>query len=114
MRLRLLILLLPVLLLRGHMFSKALAQEAELSPINFAYATWIGSGYYQLADLELYVLRIPIAIPLRSVNDDHWGINLLLPVTFAYEQFDSNFLDLNIDDIPGRSLFAGCRGANSG
>jgi len=107
MRLRLLILLLPVLLLYGHRCSKALAQEADLAPINFAYATWIGSGYYRLEDLELYVLRIPIAIPLRSVNDDHWGINLLLPVTFAYEQFNSNFLDFVIDDILGAAFVPG-------
>jgi len=107
MRLRLLILLLPVLLLYGHRCSKALAQEADLAPINFAYATWIGSGYYQLEDRKLYVLRIPIAIPLRSVNDDHWGINLLLPVTFAYEQFNSNFFDFNIDDILGAAFVPG-------
>jgi hypothetical protein len=108
MRLRLLILLLPaLLLLHGHMCSKVLAQEAELAPINFAYATWIGSGYYQLEDRELYVLRIPIAIPLKSVNNDHWGINLLLPVTFAYEQFDSNFFNFNIDDIPGAAFVPG-------
>ena len=107
MRLRLLILLLPTLLLHGHICSKALAQEVELAPINFAYATWIGSGYYQLADRELYVLRIPIAIPPRSVNDDHWDINLLLPITFAYEQFDSNFFDFNIDDIPGAAFVPG-------
>lgn len=107
MRLRLLILLLSALLLRGYMCSKALAQEDELAPINFAYATWIGSGYYQLADRELYVLRIPVAIPLRFVNDDHWGINLLLPVTFAYEQFDSNFLDYFIDGILGAAFVPG-------
>ncbi len=105
MRLRLLSLLLPALLLSGHVCSKALAQEAE--PINFAYATWIGSGYYHLADRELYVLRIPIAISLRSVNDDHWGINLLLPVTFAYEQFNSNFLDYVVDDILGAAFVPG-------
>jgi hypothetical protein len=107
MRLRPLILLLPVLLLYGHMCSKALAQEAEVAPINFAYATWIGSGYYQLADRKLYVLRIPLAIPLRAVNDDHWGINLLLPVTFAYEQFDSIFLDSITDDNPGTAFVPG-------
>jgi hypothetical protein len=107
MRLKLLILLLPALLLRGHMCSKALAQEVELAPINFAYATWIGSGYYQFEDRKLYVLRIPIAIPLRSMNDDHWGINLLLPVTFAYEEFGSNFSDYIIDDILGAAFVPG-------
>lgn len=107
MRLRLLIILLPVLLLHGHMCSKVLAQETDLAPINFAYATWIGSGYYQLEDRKLYVLRIPVAIPIRSVNDDHWGINLLLPVTFAYEQFNYNFLDFTIDDIQGAAFVPG-------
>ena len=107
MRLKPLILLLPALLLRGHMCSKALAQEAELAPINFAYATWIGSGYYNLADRKLYVLRIPAAITLRSMNDDHWGINLLLPVTFAYEEFGSNFSDYIIDDILGAAFVPG-------
>jgi hypothetical protein len=107
MHLRLLILLLSALLLRGHMCSKALAQEAELEPINFAYAAWIGSGYYQLEDRDLYVLRLPIAIPLRSVNDDSWRISLLLPVIFAYEQFNSNFLDYITDDILGAAFVPG-------
>ena len=78
-----------------------------MSPINFAYATWIGSGYYQLEDRDLYVLRLPIAIPIRSMNDDHWGINLLLPVTFAYEEFGSNFSDYIIDDILGAAFVPG-------
>ena len=107
MRLKLLILLLLALLLRGHMCSKALAQEDELPPINFAYATWIGSGYYNLADRNLYVLRIPAAIPLRSMNDDHWGINLLLPVTFAYEDFDYYFPDYTIDGVQGAAFVPG-------
>ena len=107
MRLRLLIFLLPALLLSGHMRSKALAQEVELQPINFAYATWIGSGYYQLEDRKIYVLRIPAAVSLRSMSDEHWGINLLLPVTFAYEQFDLDFLDYIVDGIQGAAFVPG-------
>jgi hypothetical protein len=95
------------LLLSGLIHQKALAQEVELQPINFAYATWIGSGFYQLADRKLYVLRIPVAIPLRSMNDDQWGINLLLPVTLAYEQFDFNSIDDIIEDIQGAAFVPG-------
>ena len=93
MRLRLLISLLLALFLHGHMCSKAFAQEAEPSPISFAYATWIGSGYYQFEDRKLYVLRIPVALPLKSISDDDWGINLLLPATFAYEESDTDIVD---------------------
>ena len=114
MRLRLLIFLLPALLLSGYMRSKALAQEVELQPINFAYATWIGSGYYQLEDRKMYVLRIPAAVSLRSMSDEHWGINLLLPVTIAYEKFDSNFLDYIVDGIQGAAFVPGVARESSG
>jgi len=93
MRLRLLILLLLALLLLGHMRSKALAQTEELASINFAYATWIGSGYYRLAGRKLYVLRVPVSIQLRPVKEDQWGIGLKLPVTLAYEDLDFDIFD---------------------
>lgn len=83
----------------------AVAQVEEEDFINYAYATWIGTGRYEVADRTVTILRLPIAIPLSYPKEKNWDIKVLLPITLGRTQFDfaiSDFEDLDtISFVPG-------------
>jgi hypothetical protein len=62
-------------------------QAAEDNTINYAYATWIGTGYYRVKNQRVWVFRAPLSYTLRETNREDWGLDLLLPVTFGVNEF---------------------------
>ena len=70
------------------------AQEAQDGFINYAYASWIGTGYYRIEDRTIWILRLPIrSYTLREPEGKKWGIDILFPLTFGLDQFE----DINVD-----------------
>ena len=64
------------------------ALEAE-NFINYAYATWIGTGYYKTEDRSIWVLRAPISFMVLEPDEKRkWGLELKVPVTIGFEQFE--------------------------
>jgi hypothetical protein len=66
-----------------------LAQEEEEDlPINFVFATQLGSGIYSVGDQTIQVYRIPISVTLRKLGDDRkWGLKARFPLTFGFADF---------------------------
>jgi hypothetical protein len=59
--------------------------------LNYAYATWIGTGYYKTSDRTIWVLRVPISLMLMEPDKEKkrkWALELKLPVTVGFEQFE--------------------------
>ena len=57
--------------------------------INYAYATWIGTGVYTVSDRQVYTLRIPYSSHmLKAFKGKSVGFRLLFPLTLGFEQFD--------------------------
>ena len=81
--------------------------RAEVEPgdvINFAYATWVGTGYYKIGDRRAYILRGDFSYMLRDYDEKNWGLELLLPATIGYFNF-SDLTDVSaITFIPGLKL----------
>lgn len=74
--------------------------------INYAYATWVGTGYYSLGDRRALILRGRWATPLlESLNRHKWELDLLLQGTIG---FYDTFADFNevaaITVVPGLML----------
>ena len=82
------VLIATALLASSGSLSAQLAQEPE-ETINYAYATWIGTGVYSFADRRIYVLRGNFSWSLRAPSEDQWGWELLLPVTVGVNDFKS-------------------------
>lgn len=74
------------------------AQEGE-EVVNWAFATWIGTGVYRLEDRELKVFRVPIAFGVPKNEERKFKVKVLLPVTLGVENFD---FDIDNPELPER------------
>ena len=78
------------------------ASEPPSGTINYAYAAWLGSGYYQVEDRRLYVLRVPFELTIVEQGSKRWGMDLLLPVTLGLDEFTNEEEEIaSVSFIPG-------------
>ena len=56
--------------------------------LNFAYATVLGTGAYQVGERSVYVLNLPFFATLQAPDEHQWGVELLLPLTLGVHDFD--------------------------
>jgi len=76
---------------------------------SFSYAVFIGTGWYELDDRRLFVLRIPVSWQLRELQPDQMGIKLLLPVAIGIQNFDEldELVGFQLDDVQTISFVPG-------
>ena len=74
--------------------------------INFAYATWVGSGYYRVGGQNAYILRGRVSIPLVEPHTERkWELDLLLEGTIGfYDSLDETTGAAAITAVPGLML----------
>ena len=86
--------------------SAACAQETPEPQdgfINYAYASWIGTGYYRIEDRTVWILRMPVtSFTLRESEGKKWGIDILFPLTLGLDQFEDIDIDVgSFTFVPG-------------
>jgi hypothetical protein len=70
--------------------------------INYAYSTWVGTGYYKVEDRQVWILRGPFSYIIREPENKKWGIELLFPATIGFYDFSGNFEDVGaVTLVPG-------------
>ena len=74
------VLLLTIATLPGKAYSE---ETTDLELINFAFANYLGTGFYASGGGDVFILRIPLSTTLRPMtsNDPGWVINY--PVTLG-------------------------------
>jgi len=73
--------------------------------INFAFATWMGTGVYRVADRSVAVLNVPFYYSLREATTEQWGVELKLPVAVGSHSFEDLALDVqSFTFVPGIAL----------
>ncbi len=65
------------------MFVRADGVDDEEDFINYAFATWIGSGAYRMSARKMFILRAPLSWQFREVEQGKPGYKALLPVTLG-------------------------------
>lgn len=66
--------------------------SSERQQFNYAFATQIGSGIYDISGRTLQVYRLPVSVSFRQSEGTERGWRLILPMTFG-------FFDLQQEDI---------------
>jgi hypothetical protein len=75
-------------------------EDLITSQVNYAYANYLGTGIYTVADRTVQVYHIPFRYTLRETNKDKAGLRLRLPVTIGILDFD--FFDSIYPALPDR------------
>ncbi len=78
--------------------AQSLLSRDEQNVANFAFATQLGSGVYSVSGRTLQIYRLPFSHALRSTDDSDFGVELTLPVTFGF--YDFELQDIDDGDIP--------------
>src|SRR5688500_3429579 len=78
--------------------AQSLLSGDEQNVVNFAFATQLGSGVYSVSGRTLQIHRLPFRHALKSADDTRFGIELTLPVTLGF--FDFELQDVANGDIP--------------
>jgi hypothetical protein len=70
--------------------------------VNYAFATWIGSGIYRTGDRKMAILRVPLRYTLRTPEEAVPGLKLLLPLTIGYYDYDDSAVNFGTGSfVPG-------------
>ena len=78
--------------------AQSLLSRDEQNMANFAFATQLGSGVYSVSGRTLQIYRLPFSYTLKSTDDSDVGVELTLPVTFGF--YDFELQDIANGDIP--------------
>jgi len=78
--------------------AQTLLSYDEQNVANFAFATQLGSGVYSVSGRTLQIYRLPFGFTLKSTEDSSVGVELTLPVTFGF--YDFELQDIADGDIP--------------
>lgn len=86
--------------------AEAAPNTERFGGINFAYSTWVGSGYYRLGDRTALILRGRWTVPLHeSQTRRKWELGLLLEGTIGFYDIFTDVTDVAaITAMPGLML----------
>jgi hypothetical protein len=78
--------------------AQSLLSGDEQNVVNFAFATQLGSGIYSVSGRTLQIYRLPFSHTIRSTDEGAFGVELTLPVTLGF--FDFELQDIDDGDLP--------------
>jgi len=88
-----------VLAVAGTLPAAGQAEEEEDLPINFVFATQLGTGIYNVGGQTVQVYRIPISHTIRKLDNHPWGLKLKFPITFGFADFSfEELIDTGLPD----------------
>lgn len=72
------------------------AEESSFGLTNFAFASYLGTGFYTTTGQDVFVLQLPFEHIIKEKTSTQAGWALKLPLTVGFINFD----DLNIEELP--------------
>lgn len=90
---------------------------SEQQEFNYAFATQVGSGIYNISGRTLQVYRLPLSYKFRDSEEGRAGWRLTVPMTFGFFNFDSeDVLNSNLGEnvatfslVPGAEILVPVR-----
>lgn len=72
---------------------------SEIELANFAFANYLGSGFYSSGDSKVFIVKLPLSTTLRQATETEPGWIVNYPVSLGLANIDDDFL--GIGEIPG-------------
>lgn len=66
---------------------------------NFAFSSYLGTGFYSTSGQEVFILQLPLDYVIKEKTDTEAGWRLRLPLTIGFINFDNIDFE-NIPEIP--------------
>ena len=96
------LLITPFFLLIDGYATRAISDDGEENLVNYAFATWIGSGVYRVGDRRMAIFRAPLRYTVSKAEETKPGLKLLLPITLAYYDYNNSEVDFGAGAfVPG-------------
>jgi hypothetical protein len=102
-----------VLLQGGSGASGVLAEETEKEekrePVNWAFATHLGTGIYTASGRTVQVYTVPFSYAIRSIEGRDWGLKVKFPMTLGFYDFElKDIIELGLPtDVSTMSILPG-------
>jgi hypothetical protein len=61
--------------------------NSEFDPANFAHASFLGSGYYDVGGRQIFILRMLPGVRVRSADEHPWGLRVTFRSAFGFYDF---------------------------
>jgi hypothetical protein len=76
--------------------------------VHYAYGNLLGTGYYELDDRSVAILRFPIGFKVREPVKDRFGVRLELPVAIGLQNYAFDGVpELDVDNLATVSVLPG-------
>jgi hypothetical protein len=63
--------------------------EEKRDPVNWAFASHLGTGIYTASGRTVQVYTIPLSYTYRSIEDNKWGLKVKFPISLGFYDFES-------------------------
>lgn len=87
-----------VILSTGLCFADESEVRDEESLVDWAYASFLGTGIYKTSGRGVQVFNLPLAYTVRKSQGHPWGLKVTFPVAFSFVDFQLN--DLIEKELP--------------
>jgi hypothetical protein len=77
----------------------AINETSTAGVTNFAFASYLGTGFYTTSGQNVFVLQLPFEYTINKKNDTEAGWLLNLPITIGFINFDDADFD-NLPEVP--------------
>lgn len=85
-----------IILLLLSLTTLAAEDDSAFGITNFAFASYLGTGFYTTSGQDVFVIQLPLDHTIREKTNNTAGIVLTLPVTIGLV----NFGNIDVDDLP--------------
>jgi hypothetical protein len=78
--------------------------------VNYAYGNLLGTGYYELDDRSVAILRFPVSFGLREPEKGRFGVRLELPIAIGLQNYEFDGVpELDVDNLATVSVLPGVK-----
>ena len=75
-------------------------EEGSFGVTNFAFSSYLGTGFYSTSDQDVFVIQFPFSYQIREMTDEQAGWKLRLPVTIGIVNLENTLDGVGLDSSP--------------